>query len=204
MTGPRDPNEPEGTPPSGGQPQPEGGPTSGAGSPYGVPPPQGPYAAPPPGYPSPSGYGAAGPGYGQPPPYGAPAGYGPPGQLATWGTRVVGGFVDYFGPVIVADIVYSTINRSLGALLAVLALAWGLYNGYLQGETGQSYGKRVAGTRLISASTGATIGGGMGVLRAISHVLDSITCGLGYLWPLWDGKRQTFADKTMGTLVIRV
>ena len=34
------------------------------------------------------------------------------------------------------------------------------------------------------------------------HVLDSLPCYLGYLWPLWDAKRQTFADKIMSTVVV--
>ncbi|MDQ1539752.1 MAG: hypothetical protein QOH29_478, partial [Actinomycetota bacterium] len=27
---------------------------------------------------------------------------------------------------------------------------------------------------------------------------------LGYLWPLWDSKRQTFADKILKTVVVNV
>jgi hypothetical protein len=42
----------------------------------------------------------------------------------------------------------------------------------------------------------------MSFVRYIAHVLDSIPCYLGYLWPLWDAKRQTFADKVIGTVVI--
>jgi hypothetical protein len=38
------------------------------------------------------------------------------------------------------------------------------------------------------------------VARQICHGLKF---GIGYLWPLWDGKRQTFADKIVGTVVIR-
>ncbi len=29
-------------------------------------------------------------------------------------------------------------------------------------------------------------------------------CYLGYLWPLWDKKKQTFADKIFGTYSIKV
>ncbi|MDQ1423726.1 MAG: hypothetical protein QOD72_1224, partial [Acidimicrobiaceae bacterium] len=34
-----------------------------------------------------------------------------------------------------------------------------------------------------------------------AHVADSIICGIGYLFPLWDVKRQTLADKIMKTVV---
>ncbi len=42
----------------------------------------------------------------------------------------------------------------------------------------------------------------MSFVRAILHILDALPCLIGYLWPLWDSKRQTFADKIMGTVVI--
>jgi hypothetical protein len=62
----------------------------------------------------------------------------------------------------------------------------------------------MAGTKLVSATTGQSIGGGMGFGRAVVHILDGLPCYLGYLWPLWDSKRQTFADKIIGTYVLKV
>ncbi len=38
------------------------------------------------------------------------------------------------------------------------------------------------------------------VVRA--HFVDFITCFIGYLFPLWDDKRQTLADKIMRTVVV--
>ena len=35
------------------------------------------------------------------------------------------------------------------------------------------------------------------------NIVNAIPCYLGYLWPLWDAKRQTFADKIMSTYVIK-
>lgn len=37
--------------------------------------------------------------------------------------------------------------------------------------------------------------------RELAHLLDEATLGLGFLWPLWDRHRQTFADKITGTHV---
>ena len=66
------------------------------------------------------------------------------------------------------------------------------YNAYLTGQTGQSIGKKIAGVKIVSEQTGMPIGGGMGIVRHFAHSLDSIFCGLpiGYLWPLWDAKKQ--------------
>jgi uncharacterized RDD family membrane protein YckC len=142
------------------------------------------------------------PGYGPPPP-----GYGPPdgalaGELASWGLRVQSALVDWFVPFLVAGIVYR-VNAVLGFLVYLAALAWALYNAYLQGTTGQSTGKKMAGTRLLHQQTGQPIGGGAGIGRAFVHILDGIPCYLGYLWPLWDAKKQTFADKIMSTVVVK-
>ena len=47
------------------------------------------------------------------------------------------------------------------------------------------------------------IGGGLALARYLLNIVNAIPCYLGYLWPLWDSKRQTFADKIMGTYVIK-
>ena len=146
--------------------------------------------------PPPPGYGPPPPGYGPPPP-------GAAGELASWGLRAQSGLIDYFGPSIIATFVQVAINRPLGLLLGLVALGWGLYNGYLQGQTGQSTGKKMAGTRLISMQTGQPIGGGAGIGRAVLHIVDGIPCYLGFLWPLWDAQKQTFADKILSTVVVK-
>ena len=39
----------------------------------------------------------------------------------------------------------------------------------------------------------------MAFVRDITHIVDGFFY-LGYLWPLWDPKRQTFADKICSTV----
>jgi uncharacterized RDD family membrane protein YckC len=88
----------------------------------------------------------------------------------------------------------------LGAML--LSLGWVAYNRWhLAGKTGQSVGKRVSKIRLIGEETYAPIGAKNAFLRDVVHILDALTL-VGYLWPLWDDKRQTFADQVMKTVVI--
>jgi uncharacterized RDD family membrane protein YckC len=115
---------------------------------------------------------------------------------------VQSGLVDWFVPALVAGILYQ-VSTGIGILAQLAALGWALYNAYLQGSTGQSTGKKMAGTRLVRAADGQLIGGGAGVGRAFVHIVDGLPCYLGYLWPLWDAQKQTFADKIMGTLVIK-
>ena len=56
--------------------------------------------------------------------------------------------------------------------------------------------------RLVSEETGQPIGMLMAFVRDICHIVDSIICYIGYLFPLWDAKRQTIADKIVKTVVI--
>lgn len=91
----------------------------------------------------------------------------------------------------------------LMVLSGVLFLAIFIWNICLkQGRTGYSVGKGLMGIRLIKEETGQPIGAGMAFVRQLAHIVDGIPCNIGYLWPLWDAKRQTFADKILSTVVV--
>lgn len=168
-----------------------------------------PYAPPTPGQTpaEPSPYGAAQPppyGAPQPPPYGTPTWGSAPagtGDYASWGRRVGGRLIDAICVIIPAAIIGAATNSrgvyDIVALVATLAI------GYMNGATGQSPGKRVAGLRVVRDSDGGLIGGGLGVIRELAHLIDTFSLLIGWFWPLWDRKRQTFADKILGTVVVR-
>jgi uncharacterized RDD family membrane protein YckC len=171
------------------------------------------YGQPPAGQP---GYGqpAAGqPAYGQQP-YGTPA-YGPGSAwpLATWGQRVGATLIDgllILGIFIVAGIlgfILGQLSDALSTLMFVLgyvgALAFMIWQLVVQGQTGQTIGKKQLGIRVLREQDGQVIGAGLSVGRYFLHIVDSIPCYLGYLWPLWDAKKQTFADKILNTLVVK-
>jgi hypothetical protein len=40
----------------------------------------------------------------------------------------------------------------------------------------------------------------MSVIRQICQIADTVICYVGWLWPLWDGKPQTIADKIASTV----
>jgi uncharacterized RDD family membrane protein YckC len=173
------------------------------------------YANPPGGYASPTaGYGnQAGYSPGGYPPapggYGAPAGYGgnyaAPGNYANWGQRVGAYLIDVIPVAILDGIGYATRNFGVYALLALVGLGITAYNRWFQaGKTGQSWGKRALGITLLSEQTGQPIGAGMAFVRDICHFVDAIICYIGFLFPLWDAKRQTLADKIVRTVVVPV
>jgi uncharacterized RDD family membrane protein YckC len=153
--------------------------------------------------------------YGQPGQYGAP-GYGGTGvssNYASWIQRVGAFFVDYL-TIVPFSILEFTVGRSTGpyGIPSYNALFWifwllslaliGYNRWYLQGTTGQSWGKKVLGIRLVGEATGQPVGFGLAFGRDICHFVDGIICYVGYLFPLWDAKRQTLADKIVKTLVV--
>lgn len=98
---------------------------------------------------------------------------------------------------------YAGVALVLVLISTVAYLAYFVWNYCLkQGRTGYTIGKGMMGIKLVKAESGLPIGAGMSFVRYIAHVLDALPCYLGYLWPLWDAKRQTFADKIIGTYVI--
>ena len=71
-----------------------------------------------------------------------------------------------------------------------------------QGNTGRSLGKSLMGLRLLDANTARPPGSFRAFGREFAHYIDSLVCYLGWLWPLWDDRRQTLADKLCNTIVI--
>jgi uncharacterized RDD family membrane protein YckC len=209
---------------SGGYDQPTGnyGQPGGYGAPpppggYGAPPPPGGYGAPPPpggyGAPPPSGgYGQPGygqPGYGAPPPQSGPYG-GPPNSggyqtsyYANWLQRAGAYLIDVVPLWILIAIGRATGSAPILDVFVLISLGVTAYNRwYMAGKTGQSWGKKALHLTLIGEATGQPIGGGMAFLRDLCHIIDSLICYVGWLFPLWDAKRQTLADKIMRTVVI--
>jgi uncharacterized RDD family membrane protein YckC len=89
---------------------------------------------------------------------------------------------------------------ALGVVSGLVFSVWNIcFNG---GRTGYTVGKGIIGIKLVKEATGEPIGAGMALLRSFAHVLDALPCYLGFLWPLWDVKRQTFADKVVASVVI--
>jgi uncharacterized RDD family membrane protein YckC len=123
----------------------------------------------------------------------------PPVPLADWATRALGYLIDV-APVAVIGAVFRD-NFFLLAPAGLLGVAYTILLGHLDGVTGQTPGKAMMGIRVVGAN-GELIGSGAGIGRKFSHILDGLVCGLGFLLPLVDVKRQTIADKVMSTFVV--
>ncbi|WP_068189856.1 RDD family protein [Mycobacterium sp. UM_CSW] len=68
--------------------------------------------------------------------------------------------------------------------------------------TGWSLGRGLFGIGVVRRD-GTAIGPWGLLLRDLAHLLDTVSV-VGWLWPLWDSLRRTFADMLLGTEVRRV
>jgi Mce-associated membrane protein len=68
--------------------------------------------------------------------------------------------------------------------------------------TGWSLGRALVGIVVVRRD-GEAIGPWGLLLRDLAHLLDTVSV-VGWLWPLWDSRRRTFADMLLGTEVRRV
>ena len=99
----------------------------------------------------------------------------------------------------------STLSPAGALAISASSIVYGIVNFanrvVLAGSSGQSLGKRVLDIRLESAADGMVVGVGSAFAREVVHVLDQFMF-LGYLRPLWDPERRTFADGLMRTRVV--
>lgn len=72
-----------------------------------------------------------------------------------------------------------------------------------RGHLGYDIADAALGQTLLRDSSMRPMGSGWSVFgRGLAHILDALPLYLGYFWPIWDQKRQTFADKVSGTIVV--
>lgn len=71
------------------------------------------------------------------------------------------------------------------------------------GLTGQSIGSRATSVRVVDSGTGQPIGVGRSLGRFVAALFISRwCCNLGYLWMLWDDRKQTWHDKLSSSVVV--
>ena len=71
-------------------------------------------------------------------------------------------------------------------------------------RTGQTIGKRALDIRVIREDTGQLLTGGQALGReAFAYFVSAQVFYVGYLWMLWDDKKQTWHDKVVSSVVVR-
>lgn len=135
-----------------------------------------------------------------------------------WVVGVIGAWVGLAGTTIVNDgtgglgsirHVATTTDTWVGAGIVVAAylslMIFSIWNQIVrQGRVGASIGKACLHLMVVSAVDGRPIGVFATFLRSLAHFCDGLALDVGYLWPLVDRRRQTFADKIMNTVVLHL
>ena len=135
----------------------------------------------------------------------------PRDALAPWHLRAGAFAVDVLAPVaavttlalasftVPARGVWWWICVSVVGVLILLTL---VNRSLLPTVTGWSLGRGLLGIA-VARPDGAAIGPWGLLLRDLAHLLDTASV-VGWLWPLWDSRRRTFADMLLRTEVRRV
>lgn len=64
-------------------------------------------------------------------------------------------------------------------------------------------GKLLMGLNVVDARSGQAVGVLQAILRYLGYFVSALPLGLGFLWILWDKRKQGFHDKIAKTLVVR-
>lgn len=72
------------------------------------------------------------------------------------------------------------------------------------GPSGATVGKKAVGIKVVDATTGGPIGGGRAIGRYLfASFISGNIFALGYLWSLWDSRKQTWHDKVVSSVVVK-
>jgi Mce-associated membrane protein len=132
-----------------------------------------------------------------------------PNTLVRWHIRAAALAVDLLpGVAVVATMALvwlATPPRSLWwwasiSILVFVTLATMANRAVLPATLGWSLGRALLGIEVVQRD-GAAVGLRRLTLRELAHLLDTFSVFVGWLWPLWDSRRRTFADLLLRTEV---
>ncbi|HEV2591006.1 MAG TPA: RDD family protein [Gaiellaceae bacterium] len=123
--------------------------------------------------------------------HGAPAGF--------W-RRFGASLIDGILVGIVSTILRYALGTGLGTLLGFVVAA--VYFTWFHGSTGRTPGNAALGITVVDINGGGSIGYGRALGRWAMSYVSAVVILIGYLWMLWDPKKQTWHDKVAGSLPV--
>jgi uncharacterized RDD family membrane protein YckC len=131
--------------------------------------------------------------------------------LAAGPTRITTCSLDSDGNITIGEEINGICEVPTGGTIAAAVLlglvalgAAVLYYTTMIGKTGQTIGKKATSVRVVDATSGAPIGNGRALGRFLfAGFISGNVCALGYLWALWDPRKQTWHDKVVSSVVVK-
>lgn len=77
-----------------------------------------------------------------------------------------------------------------------------IYFSYFHGTSGQTPGKMIMDLKVVQLS-GEKMTLGLGFLRWVGYIISALFWGLGFIWIVFDRRKQGWHDKIAKTVVIR-
>ena len=137
----------------------------------------------------------------------------PDARLASWAARAGAFAVDILpGAGVVATMALLALTAPADswarwvftAVAALTLFAMAVNRLVLPAATGWTLGRALFGIAVRRGDADLSVGVLRLTLRELAHLLDTLALLVGWLWPLWDRRRRTFADLLARTEVQRV
>jgi uncharacterized RDD family membrane protein YckC len=133
-------------------------------------------------------------------------------QYAGWGSRAKARIADSVFSIVaspVSTVILTIIAQNASHSIARMIGWWGLVGNlvalfkmaYEVGKTGQTRGRRMAHIQVVDAHTFQPIGFSRSLLRLMAQIIDGCSI-IGVFRPLWNSKRQTYADVISRSIVV--
>jgi uncharacterized RDD family membrane protein YckC len=102
----------------------------------------------------------------------------------------------------IVDTILRLVLGGFGQLLGLVVTIG--YFTYFHGTTGQTPGNAAVGIRVVDVRDrpGQPIGYGRALVRWVVSILSALVLLIGFLWMLWDPRKQTWHDKAVGSLPV--
>jgi uncharacterized RDD family membrane protein YckC len=125
-------------------------------------------------------------------------------NLASFWRRFAAAFVDG----IVTNIIFGLLTPFFGTRDKTswgisLLVTWVYFCAFTIWKA-QTPGKMLLGLKVVNENGGELLPATVVLRETVGKLLSSVVLGIGYLWVLWDPKKQAWHDKIAKTLVVRV
>jgi uncharacterized RDD family membrane protein YckC len=123
-------------------------------------------------------------------------------ELAGVGERLIAIFVDGIILGIVGGLLFGQFQDgpASGIVTFLVGVTYQWY--FLTQQNGQTLGKRMMGIRVVKVNDRPLETADV-IVRYVGYYINSFVFGIGWLWALFDNRKQGWHDKLAGTLVVK-